>query len=149
MTNAELGAMRVVELEQIASRDGVLTPAKVVEFATNPETALHSLFEWDDAKAGPKYREMQAQQYIRAVAVVVPDGSDEPRRVRAYVSLRRDREEGGYRSVQAVLADPELRKEMVADAMRDYQAFRTKWKHVQELAQFFDAADHAAMRLAS
>jgi hypothetical protein len=45
------------ELNQIAAtHGGELREEDVVEFAKNPETALHDYFTWDDKKAAAKYR---------------------------------------------------------------------------------------------
>jgi hypothetical protein len=141
MTIAEA---RRAELESLVGRAGTLAPKAVVEFARNPETALHALFEWDDSLAAEQYRIQQAHAYIRAVATVVPvDGSEDVIRVRAFVSLNRDRGTGSYRSIAVVMEDPTMRDEMVREALSEYQAFRTKYKHLTALAQFFAAADSA------
>ena len=46
------------ELERLATEYGDdLIEEIVVEAARSPESYLHTLFEWDDAKAAGKYRE--------------------------------------------------------------------------------------------
>jgi hypothetical protein len=39
-----------------------LTEEIVLEAARSPDSYLHSLFEWDDAKAARKYRELWADE---------------------------------------------------------------------------------------
>ena len=67
-----------VELERIRSLTGGLKPKDVVKKARPKRSPIHKAFEWDDDVAGEKYRVHQARNLIRAVRVVVDDGSDEP-----------------------------------------------------------------------
>ena len=48
---------------------GKVTPALVVLAARPDESPLHQYFEWDDTKAGEKYREMQARTLLRACKI--------------------------------------------------------------------------------
>jgi hypothetical protein len=49
------------ELERLAAEYGDdLTPQIVVDAARPPDSPLHSLFEWDNAKAARKHREAWA-----------------------------------------------------------------------------------------
>jgi hypothetical protein len=51
------------ELERLAAEHGdELTEEIVVEAARSPDSYLHSLFEWDDAKAARKHRELWADE---------------------------------------------------------------------------------------
>ncbi|MCV7245889.1 hypothetical protein H7J83_24735 [Mycobacterium mantenii] len=51
------------ELERLAAEHGdELTEQVVVDAARSPDSPLHSLFEWDDAKAARKYREVWANE---------------------------------------------------------------------------------------
>jgi hypothetical protein len=51
------------ELERLAAEHGdELTEEIVVEAARSPDTYLRSLFEWDDAKAARKYRDVWANE---------------------------------------------------------------------------------------
>ena len=55
------------EVKALISRNGTLTPNRVLEAAKDKRTALHKYFEWDDKKAGHAYRLEQARQLIRSV----------------------------------------------------------------------------------
>lgn len=141
--------------------DGLLDPAKVVDYARNPDTALHSRFEWNDSKAAEDYRLWQARQIIRLELVVIrQDSSMGPARVvvnlnereeqdvtvRAFVSLGQDRfseesEPKGYRSIHDVLADEELRELLLQEARRDMKVFQKKYKTLNELAKVFSAME--------
>lgn len=126
------------ELEALRSANGLLMPEAVVEWAReHPESVLHSQFEWDDAKAAHDYRVWQARRVI-AVYVVAEDGE------RTVVSLSIDRKgAGGYRRVEDVLKDDELRKELVRDALAEFKRVRAKYEHVKELASVYQEIEKA------
>jgi len=127
------------ELEEVRQNaDGVLYPWDVVDFAKNPDTALHSHFEWDDTEAGHKYRIWQARQLIRAVVTVMPSNG---KTIEAYVSLKSDRcEQGGYRAIAEVLSDKEYYKQLLADALSDLELWENKYRQLKELKPIFKAA---------
>lgn len=58
-------------LQEIADRDGKLSPDAIIEDAQNPESPLHDEFEWDDAKAAQEARRETARRLIRSVKVVI------------------------------------------------------------------------------
>lgn len=62
--------LKIAALTEIETTNGELTPEGLVEAATPPEHPLHDYFEWDDAKAGAKYRIDQARTLIRSVKVL-------------------------------------------------------------------------------
>lgn len=127
------------ELRQIAARhNGLLRPEDVVEFAKDEETALHSRFQWDDDKAAQEYRLWQAREIIRVSVILLPNTS-EP--VRAFVSLKADRSKdaGGYRTIQNVMTDTEMREQLLEQALDDLEYFTRKYQQLKELAPVFDA----------
>ena len=127
------------ELELIRKKhSGLLNPVDVVEFAKNEETALHTKFTWDNSKAAHEYRLWEARQVIR-VHVTVVAGSDEP--VRAFVSLKEDRGTSGYRHIQDVLSDKQLREKMLQEARAEMEVFAKKYRHLQELKPVVQAMD--------
>lgn len=147
MNAADIAVARREELARLFTVHGTVTPAQVVAYARDPGTALHSYFEWDDSKAGEEYRKVQAAQFIRAVCTVLPTGNGgEPPRIRAYVSLPEDRGTQGFRAVSDVLADPERREALLQQARKEYQSFRVKYKYLEQLSDFFAAADAAMDR---
>jgi hypothetical protein len=150
MTKAEVAAARRRELEQLVwQHSGTITPAQVVEFAADPETALHTLFTWDDTEAARKYREVEAAKFLRAVVKLIPRENDEPLMVRAFVSLSTDRRtEHVYRPIVDVLDDEERRVVMVQDAKRELAGVKQKYAHLHELARVWDAiADAVAVEM--
>lgn len=120
---------------------GMLDPVKVVEFARDPDTALHAKFEWDDGEAAEKYRIWQARQVIRLELTIAPRSEETPKEIRAFVSLQADRGEGGYRAILDVLSDDDLRGQLLEEAKRDMKIFRKKYNILNELARVFSAME--------
>ncbi|RRU74158.1 hypothetical protein [Stenotrophomonas maltophilia] len=126
------------ELEQLKTA-GVIRPADVVSRAADPESAMHSWFEWDDGEAAQAYRLQQARQLLRVfVTVQAKDSSP----VRAFVSLGSDRYgEGGYRALAEVLSDEQMRAQLLADAIKELRTSEKKYRQLQELSGVWSALD--------
>jgi len=137
---------------------GLLDPAKVVDYARNPDTALHTRFEWDDSKAAEDYRLWQARKIISLELVVIrqnigevaqivvnlEERTNKDKPVRAFVSLKQDRrgdEACGYRSIYDVLSDEGLRKQLLDEARGDMRMFKKKYDTLNELAKVFSAME--------
>ena len=125
-------------LKQIADEnDGILMPEHVVEAARPSHHPLHDRFEWDDTEAAHQYRIDQARRIIRVTVTMLPAMKGQ-RVVRSYTSLTPDREKGGgYRETVVVLSNPDMRKQMLADAMDELRVFRRKYSILTELAGVF------------
>jgi hypothetical protein len=139
----EVNESRLKELETIRVRNnGVLKPEQVVEFAKDPNTALHSWFDWDDTEAARKWRIDQARTIIRVMVAPV-DGSKNP--VRMLVSIMDDRKEpgGGYRSFADTMADPEMRKKMLQTALIEFNGVKKRYEALTELSTVFTAIEEA------
>ena len=127
------------ELELIRKQaGGVLRPMDVVDFAADPQTALHEKFTWDDDEAAQQYRLWQARVLIRVCVTVF---SDDVEPMRAYVSLMEDRQEegGGYRTLITVLRNPKQRANLIAQAKKDMDRFEKKYRLLVELADVITA----------
>jgi hypothetical protein len=115
-----------------------LTAETVVEDARPPEAALHPAFEWDDTVAAEEFRKAQARQLIGAVVVAV--NSDEPERlIRAFVVVN-EAGEDSYEAIAMVMEDANLRQQVLARAMREFQQWQTRYRDYVELAKVFAAA---------
>lgn len=135
------------ELEIIRKRNGGLCrPADVVAYARNKGTALHDQFTWDDGDAAEKYRLWEARQVIRVHVTVLPNDA---KPIRAFVSLRSDRDTGGgYRTIEDVMAKNSWREELLDQAMAEQQLWQSKYEHLVELAPLFEAREKVAAQLA-
>lgn len=141
--NKEIAA----ELDQIRkAHGGLLLPAEVVEFARNPETALHGRFTWEDSEAARRYRLMEAREVIRVHVTVI---GDDPNPVRAFVSLSDDRENGGgYRAIEDVVNSPERHAQLLADALDDLRIVRRKYERLNALKPVWQALEGITQKVA-
>ena len=106
--------LEVDELERLREENGgLLTVAAIVEAAKEEDSPLHRHFDWDDTHAAEKYREWQARALIQKCKITVEHRPDTV--VRAYVSVPSDRKEGGYRSVQDVINDVDLKASILKE----------------------------------
>lgn len=119
--------------------DDLLQAEKVVKWAAqHPDSALHGALDWDDTTAAHKYRIAQVRRLI-AFHIVNVKGE------RQMVSLTIDRVQpmGGYRPIETVLAAPDLRRVLLADALAELQRVRAKYEGLVELAKVWEALDEA------
>jgi hypothetical protein len=112
------------ELEKIVARDGKISAKGLVAEASIASHPLHRYFEWDDSKAGPKYRLAQATSMILATRfVVLLQGAkgDVPTAISATKGqahqvrklLPNYDGEGGYAERGAVLGSEEARRSII------------------------------------
>lgn len=129
------------ELSKIAKNNGgFVNPHKVVEYAKNPKSAMHSCFDWDDTEAASKWRVHQARLLITQIFVTVSPSNNEP--VRALVSLVGDRNrQGGYRLMGSVLKDDDLTKRMLNDAKAMMVIFIARFKKLEKVTAVIDAME--------
>ena len=127
------------ELEYIRNNNnGLLKPNDVIDFAKNEKTELHDHFEWNNKKAGYEHRLWQARQLIVRVTVEIPEKEEETIQVQAYFSLKEDREKGGgYRYTVDVMSDKERRKQLLDQALQEFEYFQNKYKMLDELSDLF------------
>lgn len=131
------------ELELIRiNSGGVLQAEDVVEYAKDPDTALHQEFEWDDNEAAHQFRLEQARRVIR-LSITVVRNVDSERPVPMYVSLVPDRVKsgGGYRPFVDVMSDEEQRLQLLKQALGEFNRVRRKYEHLVELTPIFTAID--------
>jgi hypothetical protein len=138
------------ELQAVARRnDGLLTPEAVVKAAESPKSALHSMFTWQNDEAARLWRLHQARNIILRVTIEVMGQDDKPFMIRAWSSLTPQRTElgGGYRETIRVLRQPEMRAQLLADALAELMVFQTKYSNLTELAEVFDAIKAVRKRM--
>lgn len=134
----EITKNHIDEIKYIEERDGVITAEAVVDFAKDPNTALHNKFTWDDKHASEQWRLWEARQLISTVKVIVEVDQKEFV-TRAFVHY--DKGERGYVSIAKVLSDEEKKAKMLATAMNELDTFRNKYSTLNELATVLKAID--------
>lgn len=127
------------EISRIRDDRGLFfTPSDIVEEASPDDAILHPEFEWDDEKAAHEYRKDQARHLIDHVVVVKVD--TEPQDfVRAFVSIRT--EEGPrYTETAYAFSVPDLREDVLSQAMADMRTFERRYHQYLDLAKVMDMA---------
>lgn len=129
--------------------DGLLTEEAILDVAKAKSHPLHAEFTWDDGVAGKQWRLEEARRLIRSVYIVLESPKHAAVSVRAYASLPSDREAaGGYRAIQDVLADKDLRKELLAAALSELEAFKRRYSNLAQLAPVFSALETVKTKVA-
>lgn len=97
------------ELLKIADREGRLEAETVVAHATPEDHPLHPQFEWNNDKAGHKYRVDQARRLIQSVHVVYRPRNEGTTIAQIFVrDPSRDPQVPGYRTVETIKSDAEM-----------------------------------------
>lgn len=131
------------------ANNGLLNPAHVVDAARNPESVLHSEFEWDDDAAADSYRLAQAGALIRRVKFTLVRQDHETKQItvrttRAFQSRPSQRTaDAGYESVEQIMADPVKRDELIDQVLRELTAYRRRYADLLALSNVWAAIDDA------
>jgi hypothetical protein len=125
---------------------GELTPKDVVDDARNPNSPLHSYFEWDDGAAAEHYRLSQARGLIRAVVAIYTRPDQPAQRTRAYVHIP-EPSAPHYRETSHAMSQKKTRDMVLQRAWREFQEWRRRYKDLKEFASVFEAADEIEKKL--
>ena len=126
--------------------NGLLHPESLVRWAKdNPKSALYGCFEWNNSKAGDKYRLMQARNIIMRIDIR-PAETGQP--TRAFVSIMRDRTNGGgYRPLQEVMDDELMANQRILEALREAKRWSFKYQHLTQLRDIHTVIEKTAVKL--
>lgn len=141
--SADLAGRRLHRIRR--KHGGVLAPEHVVTDARDTESPLHHDFEWDDAKAAGLQRIGHAKHMIRSLVVARIETPDEEP-VRAFVSVRDESDDDAkpvYRSIEEVLADPVMRRQMLSRALAELDSWKRRYERLEELVSVHAAIDEA------
>jgi tRNA A37 N6-isopentenylltransferase MiaA len=138
-------------LEEIRKGNNGLTDDAIVQAAKPKSHALHKWFEWDDSQAAKEHRRSQARQLIRSLEVVYTEAPDIKTRVYEVEQKVRPQDPGRtvYTTAEEVLANPESRDRLIAEAIRSAMQFRRRFKMLHELDAVMQAIDKAVAELGS
>jgi hypothetical protein len=128
----EVAGKRLDELAQETGGD--LTPEMVVTDAENEDSPLHRCFDWDDKKAGDKWRLHQARQLIGSIVVDVVIKDTE--QVRAFVNINYpDSKERHYVNIIDASTDEHKMKLIINDARKQMKSWAQRFKIYQQLRE--------------
>jgi hypothetical protein len=136
-------------LEAIRARDNGLTDDAILKAAAAKNHVLHNWFEWDDSAAAIQYRRDQARLLIRSLEVVYVETPDLKTRVYEveHKSRPQDPQRTVYTTTEEVLANPESRDRLIAEAIRAAMQFRRRFKMLHELDSLINEIDRVVERL--
>lgn len=132
-------------IDAIEQKHKRVTAERVVTEARSAQSPLHGFFEWDNTKAAKAYRLEQARHMIRSIVIVWDDESSPSgtRIARAFLSLRDEDDGGGkmYMGAVRAMSDKRYRKQLLVEALAEAEAWRQRYKDLEELAGVFKALD--------
>jgi len=131
------------ELEALEAKFGVLSPGLVVEAAKKKRSPMHQAFEWDDTKAAQMGRKRQAADLLGGIVVIMEDSGEPVRRFIKVVTSPENPDENvtGYVTLQTAMSNADQREAILKRAKGELQAFRRKYKGLQELAAVIEVID--------
>jgi hypothetical protein len=138
-------------LGQLAQKNGgKLTPEQVLTAAKPKSSPLHQHFQWDDSEAAKQYRLMQAGQLIRRVRITYAPNEDRSFRVRAYVNVipevaEDESQRGHYVPFETAMSIPNYREQLLANARRDAETFKSKYATLEEVLPIISAIESTAI----
>lgn len=146
-------SVRAALIALYEAHGGLLPPGVVVEAARDPSSPLHNEFEWDDDAAAEQYRLAQAGMLIRRVRLSIVKVNPKTKKLTATLTRQfqsrpsQRHSEGGYETVQDILADEEKRAELLDQVLREMRAYRKRYSELVELQAIWSAIDEASESL--
>src|SRR5262245_52237385 len=107
MNDQQVAHLRSLEI------DGRITPEAVVNDASNPDSPLHELFEWDTAKAAHKHWMDRARTLIRSVEVVMRNERITVSTVAYVHDPSLPPKQQGYIAIERLRTDEDLAREAI------------------------------------
>jgi hypothetical protein len=118
-------------LSALNDAHGRLTTDIVLEAATNVDSPLHKVFEWDDSTAAHAHRVWQARKLIKSVKIERPDGDLTPR----YLSIKIENERW-YEDISLIVQD----HDKYISVLTDIEAMIKDLEHrIESLIQLQDS----------
>ena len=126
-------------INSCADENGSISAKAIVDASRPKDAVLHPCFEWDDTIAAEKWRERQAMKIVQHLVVVIDSQELETDSitVRAFGETR----DGGYKSINVIMADPNDKDYLLSIALKELRAFQSKYKNLTELGGVFDEID--------
>lgn len=119
------------ELERLRAEKGVLTPADVLEAASDKDSPMHNAFEWDDTEAARRFRLQQARKLIVSIRVI---NSPVQARVPAYVSVRDPEKGRSYVPTVEALTNEDIKARVLMEISQFVESMQRRYAHFQEAA---------------
>lgn len=114
-------------LELILDDRGKLTPEIVVEEATDTNSPLHNRFEWDNGKAGHKYRLMEARLLITSVKVGFVGEKQ-----KGFYNVKTEIGDRVYLPSPTVLSDKAMARQVLVYAAKQLKHWTEEYRNISE-----------------
>ena len=124
------------ELDRIYNKNGRLNPKDIVDESRPTEAPLHPCFEWDDAVAAEKYREVQASNLVRCIVTECETKEKEIVEVRAFPCVQQT-----YQPIEVVVKSEEKTTDLMQSAIEELKAFQRKYATLKQLSPVFEAIE--------
>lgn len=139
-SSAKLAQALGAVIERLRSKRGKFEARDIVRAARPKSSPIHRLFDWNDAKAAEKWREIQARDYVRHLVVVVEHNGREDTMPVA-VSFGAGK---GYVATEQAMSSTTLRAVLLKQALAEAEAWRDRYRHLAELSSVFEALERVA-----
>ena len=113
-----------------------ITPETVVQYAENPETALHSCFEWSDDVAAKKWRLHTARNLIGSFVLIRKEPEEQPKRVFQISS-----DINVYQPVTFFMRNESEYEQLLSRAKAELNAIKNRYQQIIELDNVFAAIE--------
>jgi len=113
-----------------------LRAREIVEAARPRKSPLHDYFEWNNRRAGEKYRLHQARNLVAVIRVTVVDNNGRATQARAMVSVitkEKGRKLHVFERHDRVLDDPGFLSQRIDMALNELEAWCKRWEIHREL----------------
>jgi hypothetical protein len=134
-------------LEQLHKKHDGLTAKSVLEDARRARSPLHKYFEWDDTVAAEKWRLNQASDLVRSVRVIIEETGEEPREMRAFVSVYGEQKKKVYLPAIEAMEDEDYRKQILDRLKKELTDVKKRYCTILDVAELFDAIDTHVRRV--
>jgi len=133
------------EFERIEGTYGMVNPVTVVEESIPEKAVLHECFEWDNSKAGQKWREQQVRVILGNLVTVYMSENEVEHIGRTFVNVATESEDfsRSYLSMSNAISNKDYRKQLLDTAKREFESFRRKYRDLKEFAKIFDEYDRS------
>lgn len=125
------------KLHSLRKSRGQLTPTEVMKEARRASSILHRYFEWDNRKAGEKFRLEQARVLITSIVTISMEGT-ETESIRSFVKIN-----NSFEPIEIVMSDSVMREQALSEVYESIGYLKDKLKAFKEFADILLALDQA------
>ena len=123
--------------EEIMAIGEAATPLQIVEKAKDVNSELHRCFTWDNDIAAAKWRLHEARTLVCHLVIQTGNDDEDAPEIRFFHRI----DSGGYKQAELIFRREDEYQALLKQALADLQAFKRKYKNLQELDYILDLID--------